>query len=124
MQKASGKRRMRWVNRLRLRLALIVVTILLAVFSAISVGPGWLALPLAGIAVAAVTMTLNRTAGRLSHRICLTCGGDLRGTASGEYGLICPDCGSVNQPGPRIDDGARAKRNAGMAKNRAIPPNA
>ncbi len=79
---------------------MLVIAIMLAAVGAISIGPGWLALPLVGMAVAAVTVAVTRMTGRLSQSVCLTCGEDLRDRGEGEHGLICPACGSVNQQGP------------------------
>lgn len=91
---------MTWLGRIRLRLVVFVIGVPLATFGAISFGPAWLALPLVGVAVAAVTMTMTRLSERLSVQTCWTCGRDLAEEPSHEHGIMCPDCGSLNQYNP------------------------
>ncbi len=91
---------MTWLTSLRLRVVVFVIGIPLAAFGAITLGPAWLALPLIGVAVAAVTMTVSRLTERLALHICLTCGSDLAGEPPNEHGIICPHCGALNQHNP------------------------
>lgn len=93
---------MTWVSQLRLRVVVFVIGIPLAAFGAISLGPAWLAVPLLGVAVAAVTMTVSRLTERLDAQTCWTCGHDLAGEPPHEHGIVCPDCGSLNQHHPRV----------------------
>lgn len=92
---------MTWLGRIRLRVVVFVIGIPLAAVGAISLGPTWLALPLLGVAVAAVTMTVSRLTERLDAHTCWTCGHDLAGEPPHEHGIVCPDCGSLNQHNPR-----------------------
>lgn len=94
------QRGMTWLGRIRLRVVVFVIGIPLAAFGAISLGPAWLAVPLLGVAVAAVTMTVSRLTERLDARTCWTCGRDLAGEPPHEHGIVCPDCGSLNQHNP------------------------
>ena len=94
-------RGMAWVNRLRLRAVVLVIGIPLAAWGAISIGPAWLALPLVGVAVAAVTMTVNRLTNRLNADVCWTCGTSLHGLPPHEHGIACPACGALNQHNPK-----------------------
>jgi len=71
---------MTWLGRLRLRL--------------------FVTLPLVGVAIAAVTMTVNKTS-KISAQRCWTCGTSLRDEPAGEQGVVCPSCGSLNQFNPR-----------------------
>lgn len=89
-----------WLAKLRLRAIVFVIGIPLAAFGAISIGPAWLTLPLVGVAVAAVTMSLNRLTDRLAQPLCFTCGADLAERPAHEHGIICPECGSLNQHNP------------------------
>lgn len=91
-----------WVSRLRLRAIVFVIGIPLAALGAISFGPGWLALPLVGVAFAAVTVTLNKIGHRVDQRVCWTCGSDLSGEPVAEQGVACPNCGSLHQHNPAL----------------------
>jgi hypothetical protein len=102
MMDALKDRGMTWMSRLRLRAIVFVIGIPLAAFGAISLGPGWLALPLVGVAVAAVTMTLSKLGHRADQRICWTCGTDLSGEPEAEQGVACPTCGSLQQHNPAL----------------------
>lgn len=89
-----------WRDKLKLRSWVVVVGVPLAVWGAIAVGPGWLAWPLVGVAVAAVTMAVNRVGGMLSQKTCWTCGGDLSSSPACEQGVVCEECGALNQFNP------------------------
>lgn len=91
---------MTWLAKVRFRAVVFVIGVPLAAAGAISVGPAWLALPLVGVAVAAVTVTLNKVASRLDQRVCWTCGTDLSGVPEAEQGVACPMCGSLHQHNP------------------------
>lgn len=91
---------MTWLGRIRLRVVVFVIGIPLAAVGAISLGPTWLALPLLGVAVAAVTMTVSRLTERLGAQTCWTCGHDLAHEPPHEHGIVCPDCGALNQHNP------------------------
>lgn len=100
---------MSWVNKLRLRVIVFVIGIPLAAFGAITLGPAWLTLPLVGVAVAAVTMTVSKLTSRMNAHVCLTCGGSLAGEPPHEHGVMCRACGALNQhrpPGPGESQGA------------------
>lgn len=101
-------RGMKWVNRIRLRVIVFVIGIPLAAWGAIMVGPAWLALPLVGVAVACVTMSVSRITQRMAATTCFTCGHDLKGIPPHEHGIACPACGSLNQhnPEPMLADAA------------------
>lgn len=92
---------MTWLGRMRLRLFATIIGVPLAVFGVLSIGPGWLTIPLVGVAIAAVTVTVNKTTNRIVGERCWTCGTSLHGEPAGEQGVVCPDCGSLNQFNPR-----------------------
>ena len=95
--KSPISRGMTWLGRIRLRLAVYIIGIPLAVAGVVSIGPAWIVLPLVGVAFAAVTMSVNHLAGRMSRPTCFTCGHDLTGEPEGVHGVVCPDCGSLHQ---------------------------
>ncbi len=112
MLERSKRLVMSWRSRLRLRALVFVIGVPLAALSAITFSPAWLALPLVGVAFAAVTVTVNRMSQRLIDPVCWTCGQDLKAEPGTEHGVVCPECGSLNQsfqlsllePAPRPDD--------------------
>ncbi len=96
------ERSMAFLNRIRLRVVVFVIGIPLAAFGAISLGPAWMALPLFGVAVAAMTMTVNKATQRLGQHACLTCGHELGALPAHDNGIICPSCGALNQHKPPL----------------------
>ena len=93
-----------WLSRIRFRVVVFVIGIPLAAFGVISLSPAWLTLPLVGVAVASLTMTVSKLTHRLGAHICLTCGSDLADLAdlaAHEHGVICPTCGALNQHRPQ-----------------------
>jgi Zn finger protein HypA/HybF involved in hydrogenase expression len=93
----SKKLVMSWRSRLRLHALVVAIGVPLAVLSAIAVSPAWLMLPLVGMGVAAVTMTFSKIGQRLNEPTCWTCGHDLKAEPGTEHGVVCPECGSLNQ---------------------------
>ena len=91
-----------WLAKLRLRAAVVVIGIPLACFGIFSVGLGWVVLPVVGVAVAAVSVTMNKLGQRFDHVTCWTCGEDLTNEPAGVHGVICPCCGALNQHNPRM----------------------
>lgn len=89
-----------WLGKVRFRAAVVIVGLPLAVMGVVSIGPGWLALPLVGMAFAAATMTLSRLTSKLGEHTCWTCGEDLSGQPQGVHGVACHKCGSLNQHNP------------------------
>lgn len=100
MYDSLKQRGLTWLGKVRLRVAVLVIGIPLAVFGAVSIGPGWLMLPLVGVAVAAVTVTWKRWTAPLGDHVCWTCGHDLSGQPQGVHGVECPGCGALNQHNP------------------------
>jgi len=95
-------RGVRWVNKLRLRVVVFVIGIPLAAFGIISLTPAWLTLPVVGMAVAAVTMSVSKLTQRLAKQVCWTCGADLSSQPPHEHGIACPTCGALNQHNPLL----------------------
>ncbi len=78
---------------------MFVIGVPLATLGVISLTPAWLTLPLVGMAVAVVTVTVDKLTGRISATTCLTCGRDLASEPVDEHGVVCPSCGALNQHG-------------------------
>lgn len=91
----AGDDPMPWFKKVRLQaFALLVGAGLtaLAIASILSV-PAW---PVLGVAFAAVAFCVHSMASRLSEPVCLTCGTNLSSEPSGERGVICKSCGTLN----------------------------
>lgn len=83
------------LHRIRLRVFAVLVAATLAVVGAVS----WAALPLwpvLGVAFATIAFAVNGMTSRLDQPVCWTCGADVSKQTPGEYGVICPECGSLN----------------------------
>jgi hypothetical protein len=92
---APESKRATLLHRIRLKVFALLVGMTLAVIGAVS----WAALPVwpvLGVAVATVAFVVNSLTSRLNDPVCWTCGDDLSKQASGEYGIMCPKCGSLN----------------------------
>jgi hypothetical protein len=89
---------MEWIRRLRYRaLAWFLAILLAAVATVAFAGVPWL--PLAGVAFAAVAMSVSKLTARLARPTCNSCGTDLGGEPVGAHGIQCPSCGAVCTPG-------------------------
>ncbi|HZW08923.1 MAG TPA: hypothetical protein VFF69_03390 [Phycisphaerales bacterium] len=85
-----------WMSRIRLRVLAFLLGIVLTAIGVLSL-TALPALPVVGVAFAAAAMAVNSMTARLKHPTCHGCGEVLRDTASGEYGVVCPSCGSLSQ---------------------------
>ena len=88
---------MAWRTKLKMRAWVFVVGVPVAIIGVISFSPAWMTLPLVGVAVAAITVTVNKIGQRLAQPTCWTCGHDLRDEDPAEQGIVCPSCGALNQ---------------------------
>lgn len=89
---------MTWLYKTWLRVLALAVASTLAVIALVSLAaaPLW---PVIGVTFAAAALVWKGAiAPRITRADCLTCGADLRGLPTGEYGLICKQCGSLNEP--------------------------
>lgn len=89
-----------WLRVLRLKVLAYAIIIPLAAWGVIALSPAWAAIPIVGVAVAAVTMTLNKMTHRLGQVTCWTCGADLQGAPESVVGVVCDKCGAINQHRP------------------------
>jgi predicted RNA-binding Zn-ribbon protein involved in translation (DUF1610 family) len=88
---------MTWIGWLKLRALAWTVAILAAIVAAIMmVGVPWL--PVVGVGVAALVVSINKLAHRLDRPHCLACGHSLENQPTGAHGIACPDCGAINLP--------------------------
>ncbi len=107
---STSESSMTWRSKLKIRAWVFVIGVPLAVVGVISISPAWLTFPLVGVAVAAVTMTVNKVGQRLSQPTCWTCGFDLADENPAAQGVACPSCGALNQfylarhAAPPVDD--------------------
>ena len=87
---------MTWVHKIRLRMLAILVGVLLTAIGVISfaAAPVW---PVIGVAFATVALVFNTMTSRLSAPVCWGCGKDIAKQPSGEYGVVCPGCGTLTQ---------------------------
>ncbi len=91
------ERRRAWILRARLRALAYVAAITTGAVATITIiGAPWL--PVVGVVVAALAVTVSKVAKGLDHPTCLTCGEDLRDQPVGVYGIACPKCGAVTTP--------------------------
>lgn len=88
-----------WFGVLRRRAATWAFAIAALAVTAISIAglPAW---PVVGVAVLCVATAVNSLAARLQtdRLTCLGCGEDVTKQPAGTYGVVCPTCGSINQP--------------------------
>lgn len=85
---------MTFLHKIRLRMLAILVAVILTAIGAISLAaaPVW---PVIGVAFATVALVFNTMTSRLAGAVCYGCGKDVSKLPSGEYGVICPQCGTV-----------------------------
>lgn len=87
---------MNWLHKLRLRAFAVLVA---SIFGALAV-VGWLSvpvLPALGVAIITAAAVVNTMASRLAMPTCSGCGNDLSQAPAGTHGVICYDCGTINQ---------------------------
>ncbi|MEL7484943.1 MAG: hypothetical protein AAFN41_11405 [Planctomycetota bacterium] len=97
------------LHKLRLRAFAVVVGLILAAVGVVSIvsAPAW---PVVAGAVAIAAVAVNSVASRLTKTICLGCGHNVTGAPVGQYGVVCPKCGTISAPanGPRLADGSES----------------
>lgn len=95
-----------WMSRLRLRVLAFVLGIALTAIGILSL-TALPALPVVGVAFAAAAVAVNSATHKLRHAVCHGCGQPLGNAPSGNYGAVCPGCGSltaVGSAGIRLTD--------------------
>ncbi len=102
--------RIAFLHKLRLRAFAIVVGLVLAVVGVISIvsAPAW---PIVAGAFAIAAVAVNSVASRLTitKTICIGCGQNLAQQPIGQYGVVCPKCGTISTPAdaPRLAEHAQ-----------------
>ncbi|MCK6476948.1 MAG: hypothetical protein L6Q35_08970 [Phycisphaerales bacterium] len=100
-----------WIHRIRLKALAWLVAIILAAVGAISFF-AIPAIPALSVAVAVIAVALNQIGHRLTQPTCYGCGGDLSGRPPGQYGVVCSECGTINQVAPGASSVSDDRRQA------------
>ena len=89
------ERQVAYLHKLRLRALGVLVGLGLAVFGIISMttAPAW---PVVVGAVAVAALVVNKVAAQLSRTVCIGCGQKIDAEPVGQYGVVCPNCGTVS----------------------------
>lgn len=84
-----------WIVRARYKAFAYTAAIAVAAVATITfIGAPWL--PVVGVAVAALAVSVSNVTKNLAKPTCLSCGKDLVHEPIGVHGVICPGCGAVN----------------------------
>ncbi len=92
--------RLTWHGRIKARAIVWAIGIPLAAWGAIILSPAWLTLPVIGVALTAMGVSVGKVTRAVDQAVCWTCGNDLSEEHAFEHGLVCPACGSLNQHKP------------------------
>ena len=89
------------LHKLRLRAFAVIVGLILAVVGVISIvsAPAW---PIVAGAFAIAAVAVNTVASRLTKTVCIGCGTNLVDQPLGQYGVVCPRCGTISAPADAI----------------------
>ena len=96
-KKLAIETRLAYLHKLRLRAFGIVLGLGLAAFGLVSmtVLP---AIPVFVGAFAVAALVVNKVAAQLSNTVCIGCGEKIDNEPVGQYGVICPKCGTIAAP--------------------------
>lgn len=85
-----------WMSKIRLRVLAFMLGLVFTAIGIVSLTtiPAW---PIVGVAVAAAAVAVNTMTSKLKIPICHGCGKPLGDAPSGQYGVICPNCGFLTQ---------------------------
>lgn len=94
-KRLAVERQVAYLHKLRLRALGVLVGLGLAVFGIISMtaAPAW---PIVVGAVAVAALVVNKVAAQLSSTVCIGCGQKIDAEPVGQYGVVCPKCGTVS----------------------------
>ncbi|MCA9292960.1 MAG: hypothetical protein KDA20_04015 [Phycisphaerales bacterium] len=101
--------RLTWHGKVKVRAIIWAIGIPLAAWGAIILSPAWLTIPVLGVALTALGVSVSKVTRNVDQAVCWTCGKDLSAEDAFEHGLVCPSCGALNQHGSvrlalRVDD--------------------
>lgn len=92
------RRRIEWIQGLKLKALAWLAAIILASIATIAVaGVSWV--PVVGFALAAAAVSVSKLTVRLAGPVCLSCGHDLASEPASDQGITCPACGSIRSAG-------------------------
>lgn len=94
-KRLAVEKQIAYLHKLRLRAFGIVVGLGLATLGILSMSilP---ALPVVVGAFAVAALVVNKVAAQLSNPVCIGCGEKLDNEPLGQYGVICPKCGTIS----------------------------
>lgn len=94
-KRLAVERRVAYLHKLRLRALGVLVGLGLAVLGILSMttAPAW---PVVFGAVAVAALVVNKVAAQLSKTVCIGCGQRIETEPVGQYGVVCPGCGTVS----------------------------
>jgi len=94
--------RLAYIARTKLKVLAWLLGITLATIGSVSLA-GLPLLPMLGVAVAAVAVSISKATGRLGKPTCYHCGTDLSDEPVGTHGVVCTHCGSIHMRQPAED---------------------
>lgn len=94
-KRLAVERRVAYMHKLRLRALGVLVGLGLAVVGIVSMtaAPAW---PVVFGAFAVAALVVNKVAAQLSKTVCIGCGQRIDSEPVGQYGVVCPTCGTVS----------------------------
>ena len=94
--------RIAFLHKVRLRAFAVVLGLALAIIglTAMISAPAW---PFVAGAVAIAAVAVNKVAARLTQPVCIGCGSTIANEPIGQYGAVCPQCGTIGTPAGLVD---------------------
>ena len=96
-KRLAVEKQVAYLFKLRLRALSVLVGLAFAVIGIVSVtaAPAW---PVIVGAVAVAAVAVNRVASSLTRSVCIGCGHNIGSEPVGQYGVVCPKCGTISKP--------------------------
>lgn len=104
-KRLEAEQRFAYLHKLRLRAFGVLLGLALAAIGILSMttAPVW---PIVVGAAAVAAITINKVASRLSRTVCIGCGQRIETEPVGQYGVVCPKCGTVSASSEPLVPGA------------------
>lgn len=104
-KRLEAEQRLAYLHKLRLRAFGVLLGLALAAIGILSMttAPVW---PIVVGAAAVAAITINKVASRLSRTVCIGCGQRIETEPVGQYGVVCPKCGTVSASSKPLVPGA------------------